>query len=97
MASGAVPVVRPWPGAGEVYDKQWIHAGVEEAAGSVLESSDDREWAERAARARAEIRRTYDPVAVVDAWADLLHGDLPRAREHFAAYAGMQAGSRPAG
>jgi glycosyltransferase involved in cell wall biosynthesis len=97
MASGAVPVVRPWPGADEIYDKQWIHAGVEEAAEAVLECADERVWTERGARARAEIRRTYDPVAVVDAWADLLHGDLARARGHFVAYAGMDAGEAPAG
>ena len=83
MASGAVPVIRPWPGAGDIYAKEWIHASVEDAAVAVLASADTGVWAERATRAKAEIRRTADPAAVVQAWADLLHGDVAAARSHF--------------
>ena len=86
MASGAVPVIRPWPGAMEIYDKEWIHASVEDAAAAVLASADEEVWAERAARARAEIRRKVDPERVVRAWADLLHGDVASARGCFAEY-----------
>jgi glycosyltransferase involved in cell wall biosynthesis len=83
MASAAVPVIRPWPGAAEIYGKEWISASVDDAADAVLASVDADVWAERAARAKAEIRRTADPVAVVQAWADLLHGDITSARNHF--------------
>jgi len=83
MASGAVPVIRPWPGAVEIYDKEWIHSSVEDAAAAVLANVDPDAWAERAARAKAEIRRTADPTAVVQAWADLLHGDVAGARSYF--------------
>jgi glycosyltransferase involved in cell wall biosynthesis len=83
MASGAVPVIRPWPGAADIYGKEWIHASVEDAAAAALASVDADAWVERAARAKAEIRRTADPAAVVQAWADLLHGDIPGARSHF--------------
>ncbi len=83
MASGAVPVIRPWPGAAEIYDKEWIHSSVEDAAAAVLANVDPDAWAERAARAKAEIRRTADPAAVVQAWADLLHGDVAGARSYF--------------
>jgi glycosyltransferase involved in cell wall biosynthesis len=86
MASGAVPIVRPWPGAAEVYDPRWVHDGLEQAAEAVLASTDPDRWGARAAEARAEVRRSHDPVAVVAAWADLLHGDIERARGHFAAY-----------
>jgi hypothetical protein len=87
MASGAVPVIRPWPGASEIYDKEWIHANLSDAVAAVLANADEKAWAERAARARAEIVRTADPVAVIQAWADLLHGDLAVARSHFQEYA----------
>jgi hypothetical protein len=37
----------------------------------------------------AEIRRSHDPELVVAAWADLLHGDVDRARSYFAEYSGL--------
>jgi glycosyltransferase involved in cell wall biosynthesis len=86
MASGAVPVVRPWPGAAELYDKEWIHASTADAAAAVLANVDAAAWADRAGRARAEVRRSHDPAAVVAAWADLLHRDVAAARAHFAEY-----------
>ncbi|MGH3679075.1 MAG: hypothetical protein ACRDT2_01930, partial [Natronosporangium sp.] len=86
MASGAVPIVRPWPGAAEIYDKPWIHATIGEAAAAVLDSATSETWAAQGARAKAEVGRSHDPLAVVDAWADLLHGEVEQARTYFAAY-----------
>jgi glycosyltransferase involved in cell wall biosynthesis len=87
MASGAVPVVHPWPGAADLYHPEWLHDSPDQAAAAVLECATPEVWAGRSARAKAEIRRTHDPAAVVEAWADLLHGDLVAARRHFAAHA----------
>lgn len=90
MASGSVPVIRPWPGAAEIYAREWLHTSTEEAAAAILDSADDPDgWADRAARARAEVRRTHDPLKVVAGWADLLHGDVAAARRHFADYAAL--------
>lgn len=89
MGSGAVPLVRPWPGAAEVYDKRWVYESLDQAVAAVLACADEDVWAARAADAKAEIRRTYDPRLVVEAWADLLHGDVTGARRHFAEFAGM--------
>jgi hypothetical protein len=86
MAGAAVPVVRSWPGAAEVYDKEWVHGSVAEAAAAVLRCADPDRWHRLGAVARDEIRRTHDPVAVVGAWADLLHGDVEAARAAFARY-----------
>ncbi|GIF77968.1 hypothetical protein [Asanoa siamensis] len=86
MASGAVPVFRPWPGVSEVYDDHWVHRSVDDAAAALLANADPKVWAERSAAAKAEMRRRYDPAAVVGAWVDLLHGDIDRAREPFASY-----------
>jgi glycosyltransferase involved in cell wall biosynthesis len=89
MASGAVPVVRPWAGAADIYGKEWIHASIDDAAAAVLENADAQVWAERAARAKAEVRRTHDPVAVEAAWDDLLHGEVQGARGCFAEYSSL--------
>jgi glycosyltransferase involved in cell wall biosynthesis len=86
MAGAAVPVVRSWPGAAEVYDKEWVHGSVAQAAAAVLRCADPDRWQRLGAEAREEIRRTHDPVAVVGAWADLLHGDVAAARAAFARY-----------
>jgi hypothetical protein len=86
MASGAVPVIRPWPGADDIYGKEWIYHSLDHAAAAVIESVDELQWMERSARARAEIRRSHDPRLVEAAWADLLHGDVELAGRHFADY-----------
>ncbi|MEV0713447.1 hypothetical protein [Asanoa sp. NPDC050611] len=83
MASGAVPVFRPWPGVRAVYDDRWIHGSVDDAAAALLANADPEVWAERSAAAKAEMRRRYDPAGVLDAWTELLHGDLDRARKSF--------------
>jgi glycosyltransferase involved in cell wall biosynthesis len=83
MASRAVPVIRPWPGATEIYDGEWIRPSVEAAAAFVLASADFDTWQGRGERACAEIRRTVDPAATVAAWADLLHGDVAAAQDRF--------------
>lgn len=86
MASGAVPVVRPWPGASELYGEEWISPSLADAVATLLDTADDRTWAERSARARSEARQTHNPEAVVEAWADLLHGEIDNARKHFAEF-----------
>ena len=83
MASGAVPVIRPWPGASEIYGTQWIFSSVGEAAAEILANADQARWTSRAKSATADIRRIADPDAVVAAWADLLHGDIAAARSYF--------------
>ncbi|MFC0007400.1 glycosyltransferase family protein [Micromonospora siamensis] len=86
MASGAVPIIRPWPGADELYHKDWVHATTSEAAAAVLNTAHGNGWAEQSARAKAEINRSHNPDNVVAAWADLLHGDVAGARSYFAEF-----------
>lgn len=85
MASGAVPVIRPWQGAEEIYGAEWVHRSITEASAAVLGNADPETWQAQAARAKAEIAGMVDPAAVVQAWADLLHGDLAAARRRFPA------------
>ncbi|MDP9397913.1 MAG: hypothetical protein M3P96_08900 [Actinomycetota bacterium] len=93
MASGAVPVLRPWPGAEEIVG-DWVQPSVEAAARFVLESADAGVWEARSSRARAEARRTFDSAGVVAAWAELLHGRRAEAAAHFAAWSPFDATSR---
>ncbi|MBM7789831.1 glycosyltransferase family 4 protein [Tenggerimyces flavus] len=90
MASGAVPVVRSWPGAAEIYGKQWVHDSIGAAANAVLSNADPAVSAESRDQAREEIGRTHDPHKVVAAWADLLHRDVAGARRYFAEYASVE-------
>lgn len=86
MASGAVPVIRPWPGADELYDRQWVYRSPDQAVAAVLAGADADAWAARAQQAKAEVGRSHDPAAVVAAWADLLRGEVSAARKHFAGW-----------
>lgn len=85
MASGAVPVIRPWPGASEIYDKQWIHDSADDAAAVILANADRDLWHHHAVRAKAEIRQAVDPALVVQAWADLTSGAIESARSRLRA------------
>jgi glycosyltransferase involved in cell wall biosynthesis len=83
MASGAVPVIRPWPGAAEIYGEEWVHGSVDEAVAAVLANADADVWTARAEQAQADILRIADPRAVVEAWASLLHGNVAEAGQRF--------------
>ena len=54
MASGAVPVIRHWPGAETIYDTRWIRETPAEMAASIaaLASPDDWEAAGRTRTSR---------------------------------------------
>ncbi len=86
MASGAVPVVRPWDGSRELFGN-WIAEDVAAAAAAIIECADPMTWTQRRVKARDEARVTFNPVGVLDAWEDLLRGDREAARHHFAAWA----------
>ncbi len=84
MASGAVPVLRPWSGWEDLWDATWVRRSPADAAAWVLESADEATWARRSQRARAEVAASFDPDRVVAAWRDLLAGDRDAAATHFA-------------
>lgn len=54
MASGAVPLVRPWPAAHDVYDPRWIHDSVDAMVETVLSTTADGTWREQGHLARAQ-------------------------------------------
>jgi hypothetical protein len=75
MASGAVPVIRHWPGAETIYDPRWIHETPAEMAAFIasLASPDDWRAAGRVAREQA---RGFELSSVCRTWQRLLTTDL---------------------
>jgi len=71
MASRAVPVIRPWPGADEIYDPRWVVSGEAAMAARIIDvASDEREWARLGETARLETISRYDIDGVVPRWVD---------------------------
>lgn len=75
MASRSVPVIRPWPGAAEIYDEGWLADGAEAMAERILGYAADREaWAAAGSRARDEIVSSYDLDEVAEIWMSAVLG-----------------------
>lgn len=85
MASGAVPLVRNWPGAHELLDP-WVYSSAAQAVQAITELADDDLWWERSHAAKVAACRELDPARVVAGWAALLRGDLDAARAQFPAH-----------
>lgn len=69
MASRSVPVIRPWPGAAEIYDEQWLAEDSEAMAQRILSYAADQEmWAAAGSRARKEVVGSYELENVAEKW-----------------------------
>jgi glycosyltransferase involved in cell wall biosynthesis len=79
MVSGAVPVVRPWPGADTVYDTRWIHPDTAAMAAAIAALDTEEKWQQAAALAKAQAIETYNPRVVWPTWYRLMTEDLPPA------------------
>jgi len=84
MGSGAVPVVRGWPGAAELYGEDVVCGSLDEAVSRVLACADADVWAERSAAAKRLVTARFDAQQVVEAWVDLAFGRIQEARARFA-------------
>jgi glycosyltransferase involved in cell wall biosynthesis len=67
MASRAVPVILPWPGAEDMYPEQWIHPTVFDAARAIRRGVLEGSWRDQGARAREYIGR-YAVEVVLPMW-----------------------------
>jgi hypothetical protein len=79
MVSGAVPVIRHWPGAETVYDTRWIHETPHEMAAAVAALGSGEQWREAGALAKAQAIEAYASPPVFATWYRLLTEDLPPA------------------
>jgi glycosyltransferase involved in cell wall biosynthesis len=73
MSSGAVPLVRAWRGAAQIYDQAWLHDNVTSMASAVSDILGSGRYQEMASRARAEAAR-FDLPDVASAIASVLAG-----------------------
>ncbi|MFC0036936.1 glycosyltransferase [Actinomadura rayongensis] len=72
MASGAVPVVRNWPGADTIYDERWIHSDTASMAASISASVAGGTWEADRAFAREQVVAAYGLDEVCRQWTELL-------------------------
>jgi hypothetical protein len=77
MASGAVPVIRHWPGAETIYDQRWIRDSPAEMAAAIASvSADEASWRAAGALAR-EQAGAFDIESVARTWHALLTENRP--------------------
>ncbi|POM25763.1 Glycosyl transferases group 1 [Actinomadura rubteroloni] len=74
MASGAVPVVRNWPGADTIYDRRWIHRDAGEMADAIEVIVKGGRWDEERRIGRTQVRDAYGLPRVRDAWEEIVRG-----------------------
>lgn len=71
MASRAIPVIRRWPGAEEIYDEPWLADDVDAMADRILSFREDvRLWTDTGEKARRAVVRDFDLDAVTGRWVD---------------------------
>lgn len=81
MASGALPVVRDWPGARTLWPSEIIHSSLDSAVAWVLRSRDSAWFSEITSKLKAQ--KSLDSELVLRAWTDLLGGDIEQAKARF--------------
>jgi len=77
MASGAVPVVRNWPGADTIYDPRWVHPDASTMAEAIADIARTGRWADEGRLAQEQVRSSYALDLVTEAWTRILVEDLP--------------------
>jgi glycosyltransferase involved in cell wall biosynthesis len=80
MASRAVPVLRPWPGAETIYDTRWIHRDPAEMAAAIVALGDEAAWRRAGDEANAQATAAFNLPGVREAWRSLLTTDLDPAQ-----------------
>lgn len=75
MASGAVPVVRSWPGADGIYDGRWLHQTPASMAQAILETAEPDRWEAARRTAQSEARDAFGLQGVATSWTQLLAAD----------------------
>lgn len=81
VASGALPIARPWPGIRTLWPEEFVFEDMETAVEQVLRAR-DAEW-RKETLARIAAHPSLDPDRVLQAWWDLVRGDRDRAQNAF--------------
>lgn len=81
VASGALPIARPWPGIRTLWPEEFVFDSMQAAVEQVLRARDP-EWREQTLAKTAK-HPSLDPDRVLQAWWDLIRGNLSSARSAF--------------
>ena len=76
MSSGAVPLIRNWPGATEVYSPAWVHDNITSMADTVVNALTSGSYADLAQQAQTEAA-AFDLPTVSEAITAVLTGGQP--------------------
>jgi glycosyltransferase involved in cell wall biosynthesis len=79
MVSGAVPVIRHWPGAETVYDTRWIHETPAGMAAAIAGLRTEEQWREAGQLAKTQAIEAFESRKVFATWYRLLTENLPPA------------------
>jgi glycosyltransferase involved in cell wall biosynthesis len=77
MASGAVPVIRNWPGAETIFDPMWIQPDAAGMADAILATVQDERWEAAGNAARDQVRASYSLERVITEWTELIVDRAP--------------------
>lgn len=72
MASGAIPVIRSWPGADTIYDSRWIYDDPADMAQAILTAAQPDRWEQGRTIARDQAQQAFGLDQIVTAWTELL-------------------------
>lgn len=75
MASRALPLLFPWPGADRIYESDWVYEDEDAMAEAILSQLERGDFAERAEQVRTYVEQHYSVEKVCSDWADLVLGD----------------------
>lgn len=81
MASGALPIARPWPGVRTLWPADCVFHGMDDAVDQILRAQDESWRSETIDRFAAH--PSLDQQRVIQAWWDLIKGDLESAQSAF--------------
>jgi glycosyltransferase involved in cell wall biosynthesis len=72
MASRALPMILPWPGADSIYPGNWVKQNEYEMAESILATTAGGDWTKLGEQARAQIEENFSVERVCQAWEQLV-------------------------
>src|SRR5207249_10625763 len=79
MASRAVPAIHNWPGAGEIYPREFVHSTQGEAARAILEVAGSGSWRELGERGQRFVDERYRLETILARWEALILDGAPGA------------------
>jgi glycosyltransferase involved in cell wall biosynthesis len=81
MASGAIPIIRNWPGSELLYPAKYVVTSVEEAVAAILRWKQEAEYEQEAAFCRTYAQQCFDEHVICDKLETILKPEADRKSE----------------